>query len=807
MRIRDLVFCLIAATTPAPALWAQEGPERAAIDSLFAELSALDATQPIPGDARCAAYGGTLGRLCRATLAVRRVGATPETGPAFDAEMALRRVVDERPQWATGWYMLAMARLQLSRAGVLAREGVRQPMGVSAEAGAGLALVTALELEPRWLVAAEALALAPLPREGASQLGERRDALRRIRRGVPLSPDARLGIAVVERESGNPDSAIVMLREAMHAGADSGVVHLELARMLHKAGHPAAGRRALIAGAGMTASARANARYREEIAWVASPPELAAWDSLPVAERSRWFEAFWTEREVRDGRAPGERLSEHYRRYEEAMREFLIRVPQKGRQRVRSVAMAGDVLDATAGDAPGRAGATTRQGVEGGDLTREAIEQQRVGASEYAAVAGAAVPFREFGITQDVLDDRGVVWIRHGQPTERTLTSGGTAMEAWRYARSPEPDLVLFFAEADFDGTSAPSVLVPTPAASGGRVIAQLCGRMLGMCDDLARFAATEGPLNSGVGSSRRSVRSAAGRDPNGGAPSIGVAPVPTDVIRAETDRGRTQIDRGVTSDDYSQVFDALLRPAIQIHGVDRGGAGASRLLVSFAVPGDRIVGTNPSEAGGRTVYPIRIQVLSTVRGTGARFDLDTVRQFATSQPLGAGQYLTATVELPVPPGTYLTTVVLSQPDGRGALSRLEAVSAPGAGGQLSISSLVLGREGSGTRWNSGTRAVPLNPLNAFPGGSEAELYYQLNGVSAGAAYQTRIDFFPAADGESRSALSLSFTDEPATRFVEVQRTIGLRNLRPGSYRMRVTVTGGGAVASEEAILSVVRDP
>src|SRR5690606_38015039 len=144
-------------------------------------------------------------------------------------------------------------------------------------------------------------------------------------------------------------------------------------------------------------------------------------------------------------------------------------------------------------------------------------------------------------------------------------------------------------------------------------------------------------------------------------------------------------------TDDHRRSFEQLLQPMVQIYGLDKAGGGTPRLLVSFAIPGDKLWGTQPPAAGGRTVYPVRIQLMTTARGTPRRYDIDTTRNFATAQPLGAGQFLTGTLELPVPPGTYAATVVLSQMDGRGALSRIEAVSAPTNGNRLSISSIVLG--------------------------------------------------------------------------------------------------------------------
>jgi hypothetical protein len=99
-----------------------------------------------------------------------------------------------------------------------------------------------------------------------------------------------------------------------------------------------------------------------------------------------------------------------------------------------------------------------------------------------------------------------------------------------------------------------------------------------------------------------------------------------------------------------------------------------------------------------------------------------------------------------------------------------------------------------------------LHPLNAFPRSAAAELYYQVNGLEPGQEYRTRVELFPAAQADADASLALTFSDEPAVRFLESHRTIGLNNLNPGRYRVRVTVTGGGATVTEEAYLAVVKD-
>ena len=198
----------------------------------------------------------------------------------------------------------------------------------------------------------------------------------------------------------------------------------------------------------------------------------------------------------------------------------------------------------------------------------------------------------------------------------------------------------------------------------------------------------------------------------------------------------------------------------------------------------------------------IHVRVLSVDKATGHRIDLDTLRQFAAAKPLIEGEWLTGVIELPLPAATYGATLLLSQDDGRGALARLATVRVPDAGSRLGISSVVLGREGTGARWNSGRTVVPLNPLNAYVSGSMVELYYQVSGMVVGTEYDTRLEFF-ARDDTKKPKLAMGFKANALQARGEVSRTVALGKLDPGVYRLRVTVRGGGAEVEESASLAV----
>lgn len=777
-----------------PRLDAQDGADRRAVDSLLADLAATAEGPNAPGDARCAPYTSHLQRLCQGLVMTRQAERTARADDALRAEFLLRQVVEARPQWAVAWYGLGIARLEMARAGVPAREGPLQTVGVSLEAGAGYALERALEVEPTFALAAEALALAPVPREGASRLQSRVHALRRAR--AMLGPVELLGAAQIERLVGSRDSAVALLEEALLTrGVDDGVVRLELARELHAVGRPADGRAVLLAGAGVDTPAGRSA-YRRELQWVAEPSELAAWDSTAATERPGWLQRFWADRDVAGGWPVGERLEEHYRRVEHAWEHFTLLLPRSGRHKIKTRTGG---IDTFVDDL------IVRGSFDGETIDLEfspesdptqafSAARSRVSA-EVLRAAGLDGPFRAFRTTQSVLDDRGVVWIRHGAPSRMAQSVGGEALAVWVYDRDVAP-LVLQFREENFDGQVGAATLVPTLLDVPPRFRDQFCHLEASLCASSNTVSVEDNRLGMGMGRSG-TQRQRETRLTDGG--TLG----PARATRA-VEIGSANIVVATATDAHPRSFTAKVTPAVQLYGLDKGGGEAPRAVAAFAIPGEQLLHTQPPAAGGRTVYSVRFR-LSAVDAAGQRRDLDTLRHFAVPAPLARGQALQGVLEMPLPGGVHTMSLVLTQDDGRGAVATLGRIPVPQGGARLGISSLVLGREGSGVAWRSATTTVPLHPLNAYPRGGEATLYYQVHGLAVGTRYQTTVEFLPAeAEGE-RAALSLAFEDVAAHARAEVERVVGLQNLPPGRYRVRVTVRGAGETTTELAWLTVVK--
>ncbi len=798
-RVRFALTPLLALCA-AGSLVGQAPAVRLSTDSLLQELAVAVTPASIPIESRCAGYTGAMLHLCKGLLAAKRAELTGEADAAIAAELELRHVVEAEPNWASGWYAMGIARLALARSAVTAKPGPLQILGMSWEAGAGHALVRSLELDSTNADAATALALAGIPREGKAQLSKRLEMLRQIR--PMLGPAALLGAARVERIAGSRDSAAALLGRALASGlVDSGFVATQLARELYASGRAEAGAQALFEGASTTTK-QGQTAYRRELEWVAEPVELAAWDQVQPADRPLWLRQFWAGRDVKEGWPDGTRLVEHYRRIETAWKDFTLVLPPSGRQLAASTTGGIDTFvdELIERRMNGAEGLSYEQ-----DLAAAASDGKVASSTEYRQVTdglaitsqmkalGLGGPFRAFRTTQDVLDDRGVVWIRYGKPDKIVSSAGGKAMQVWAYDHI-EPRLVLQFQEENFVGQAGATRLVPTLINEAGRFRDQFCGIEPSLCaaitsDPSSRYD-DSAPLSAGAARQYAQAKTDGGR----------LTPA---IIDRAVRSGVEQIARATTTDANPRVFTREVDPVVQLYGLVAPGTARSVALAAFAIPGDQLEGTQPPAAGGRTVYPVRM-MLSLLDATGRRVDVDTLRNFAVASPLQKGQFLTGTLEVQLPPGRYRGSLLISQGDGRGAVATLPGIGVPGQGNRLAVSSVVLGRAGSGTAWRSGNAVVALNPLGAFTEKGQAELYYQVAGQSPGTSYQATLEFFDTASPET-SALTLQFDENAAASFREVHRTVGLANLKPGRYRLTVTVAGGGASATETAWLAVVK--
>lgn len=803
-------LALLAVLHAAP-LAAQSAADRATLDSVLVRLGrAGDAVPTV--DQGCPNLVGSLARACEGFLAARRAEFQRSPGDAARARDLFERVVADEPEWPMAWYGLGIARLQAARAGMVMREGPLHPIGVSNEAGGGYALIRAVELDTTFGLAIDALARAPWGREGASRGKERLPLLRRLQ--SRLGGPALHAAALLELEGGSADTAVAWLEALRRAGSfPHGLTDHLLARAYHRVGRQRASEDAFMRGADDTLGI-SQATYRAEVAWVATPEELAEWDSLPPADRGAWMRRFWAGRDVAGGHPEGRRLQEHFDRMIHVMANYRLSLPQSGRNRAAGTAATIDPYPETMvaelfKEFPffNEPSTNTPLSDVASSVTRAAMDAR--------TIAGD-LPFRLLKASEDVLDDRGLMYLRHGPPDKSARTTGGEAMELWLYDLPTGPQF-LSFKEIDFDGQAGASRLVPTLMGTSMLARNQVCHLKPSLCS----FDADPSGANATVGI--RGVDCPPERPCPGiegqllvatGVRIEGLARVADEAARLssgvdlarERSEGMEAIKTLGSTDGYRPTFALPVTPRVQLVGLRDHQADQGFAVAAIALAGADLWGHQLDAESTQRAYQLRVQLQAVRRTDGARFDFDQMRTFMAPKEIAKGEYLTTVLAKPLPPGEYTASLIVTQPDGRGAVASLPRLRVPSGTGKFAISDLVLGRERSGTRWSHGQGEVRMNPLNAVARAEQMSLYYQVEGLTDGESYAHRLELSRADDPAGEAPrLAVGFVLVATGERAEVTRDLGVGRLEPGSYRVRVTVTHGDRMIEAVSWVRIVK--
>jgi GWxTD domain-containing protein len=639
-----------------------------------------------------------------------------------------------RPDWPYPWYGLGLSELAVGENSFIALENIRQMLGKDYLSKAAKAFARATVADPSFASAVVDLANTALAQRIRPRLDVALSAVRLAATSTAGSqPEVQLVRGRVEREAGETDSALAAFHAYLESRGDSGIGLLEIARTSYLAHRPTGGWTAYFKGIRVATSPPAIALYRSDLAWIADSAELRAFDSLATTgERAAWLDDFWNKRDIVQARDVGERLAEHYRRWFYARHNF--RLVSRHRHY---------------------------------DIT----EVYRPKQAEF--------------------DDRGMIYIRHGEPDRRARFlcrepeepngEGCAANESWLYRRR-EGDLVFHFvARGDVQDyklvESLADVLGFRRAVRASTFLDPEVPALYQSRDDF-------GPLYDRVARSQHATGTELAED---------------------RIQGRRNIKLGTTSDSYAQRFDQLLdvvASAFVLGSRTHSGADSigEMLHVVFAIPGERL---NPDPAPDGVRYPLRFRLIVSDSSDRVVARLDTVRVFAAHQALRNPSYLTGRLAVALEPGQYRYRLLVTSVDGSaGDLvdDRLHVENLDPH--RFAVSDVVVGREGSGLVWvpPPAGDTVWLNPLNRFPEGSAAELYYEVYGLPNGAPYHTVVrlekegghSLFAAIRGlfgGGRSPVLLAFdapADGPVTR---VHRGIALRDVAKGNYRLTVVLT------------------
>lgn len=746
-----LGFFLISALAPR-VLGAQSPAQRDSIEAFRIEMGEigdsvrlLDRERQMIDSARIDRDNAML-HVKLGFLAYRLGEVTGDNAHYDDAGGEFEWASELAPGWPYAWYGLGLAELALGEHSVIALENLRQALGRDYLSKATRAFARATEADPSFAQAVVDLAETAMRQRVRARTDVALDAVRRAASGPAGSvPGVQLARGYLERSEGDVDSALAAFGAYVRLGGDAGIGAFERARTLYRLARPDAAARAYFHGVAEAQSPEAIALYREDLSWVATAEELATFDTLAAAERPDWVAGFWRRRDAREGHALGATLQEHFRRYFYAL-----------------------------------------------DRYRLVSRHRRYDVSN---------PYRN---KQQVFDDRGIIYMRHGEPTRIAVYNDPTGgpdgigidpNESWLYQRPDGNLLFHFVARGDVQDYKLVESLADV-LGLGSAIALQSRGETSAVADGLFASRVRLDPVYQRLASGQ-----AVGRDR---------------LLAEERRAGSHSIAEGTTTDSYPLRFEDHLGTAVQEYVVGRPDGGGEVLIV-FAIPGRSL---DAAPLGGSLVYAVRFRVVASSLDDGASVFFDSVRTYTSRRRLEGDAHLTDYVELPLPAGSYRLLAVATQP-GRdaGDLAATDSIDvvdfgAPG----LVVSDLIVGSEGSGLVWAGAGDSVDLSPLGRYPATSNLTVYYQLHGLTRGAPYRARLEvrkqgggsvfgFLKRLFGGGGPSISLAFDGVAAGRLTPVSQRVDASNLAPGRYRVRLRVTdvATGQATERESTVEIVR--
>lgn len=704
---------------------AQSASERQALDR-FRDSLALqaDSSSLIALEHSLIALAGTerndpMAHLRLGVLAMRLAEIMPERRHLDDALGEFEWAAELRPDWPWPWFGQGLAESRGADRAAGAAGGLFVMLGLDRDQRAGAAFRRALEADPYFVRGILEFARVALTQRIAAPIDAALSTLR-VATASPVAwdPDLLLARGRLERLAGHPDSALLAFRRAERLGARNGLAWLEIARTLPldttETGEQrrAATTRVYLAGV-RDATPDVMAGYARDLEPIAPPGFLDRLARQGAERRVATLDAFWRDRDAIDLREPGARLAEHYRRWNVAMQEF--RLPPFRRRYLFG------------------------------------IELYRSGDTDF--------------------DDRGIVYIRQGEPTIRVrwplnrqafhLSSLDRTYgsESWRYDR-PDGMLTLHFVARE-DPQDFRLVDGPTELDVAVDELATHAHELPGVARMLRAGEATAGWV--------------------------------TEEVRS---RGRVSSAIATQTDSWERGYDDILSGKVQwlAAGV-RDGEPLVHLV--YAIDAEAVRRQASRVGGGEVGARVRVAVLDRRGRTVAR--LDTLQFFGV--PSATARLVAARAEVPVRPGALRVRVGVELTPEVGVIFPIDSLVAPRPDApSLELSAVLLGVAGRSLPW----QATPddtawIDAGGVYTAGDTLAMYLEAYGVQSGAPATLTVSISRPRTGLARilgghkTELTLSEEISPRnTPVLTIHRAIALGELEPGTYALEVTVMSGG---------------
>lgn len=626
-----------------------------------------------------------------------------------------------QPRWPYGWYGLGLAELGVGDAEVTLVQGIQTMLGKDALTRSADAFARSAEVDPGFVLGLVELSNTALRQRVNVRMDVALAALRRAARTTSVhAPALLLARARVERIAGSLDSSEVALEQLLALDRTNPVARYELARTRLLQGDSLAAADWYEAVA--TGDSAVTDLARRDMLVVMPDSTLLAFDQATPRARAELLREFWNARDADALHPPGARLAEHFRRLDYARRAY--RLVSERRQ-------------------------------------FDIAERFRSGQTEY--------------------DDRGVMYIRHGEPDARAqyAAPGIEPNESWLYRRDDGDMLLHFVARQDVqDFRLVESLLDVLPFASTVAL------------RDLMSLR-EEAPGDPGSAMVEELLRSRQALSPIYvrmlGAGRGGNAQLMTD----ERAAGRQAIARAASTDSWPLSFGSELAAVVRVMALGTDSAGG-HVQVGFAVPVSEVP---PRSVPGGLAYPIRTRasVLDRAGRVVARFD--TTRGFVLTDGSIPGTMVLGHESIRVPAGSLTVRVVLETESGGMTTPRDTLDVAATTGPSLGLSDIAMGVRSIPLRWSPTARDTAwFNPVGTYGRDEPAEVYVEVTGLPTGTPYRIRMRVLKSGGGLFRklfgggTALTLAFPMVHPGGVDRISRVLSLAELSTGDYQLEIQV-------------------
>ena len=635
-----------------------------------------------------------------------------------DAASEFQWAIDLQPSWPYAWYGMGLAEYGVGDSQVSFITGLKTMLGKDALTRSAVAFAKSAEVDPGFVRGLVDLANTALRQRVNIKLGVAREALRRSASTTAGSdPQVLLARGRVEREVGDGDSALAAFNGYLQHGSNRGLGQLEVARTLFLLGR-FDGVTPYFEGAATDDSATV-AGYRADLATIASDSVLLEFDQQRGARRAQYLKRFWGQRDRIELRGDGERLREHYRRLFYARKNFQL---------------------------------------TSNNRHYDIVERYRSGSRDF--------------------DDRGVIYIRHGEPSSRATYAapGLEANESWRYSRADGDMILHFIALEDVQDFKLVESLFDVLGFSGAVKLQGQVGSSSdnAMAEQLMLSREQLSPIYRRL---------------------YGSAGVSTGRYQSEERRaGQASIALGTSTDSYELRFPQELKAHSEVLAVGSDSSGP-HVQIAYAIAGSSL---EPVTVTRGYLYSVRVRFVATDQRGQVVSSLDTTRHFVAPAPVPPGEHLVGRVETSVPQGTLQYRLALQQGEAAGTTLPRDSVRVgPVNQSSIGLSDLVLGSPTANLSWRrTPDDTVLFNPLRTYRRSEQMELYYEIEGLRP-SPYTVELEvrkkgsgggLFRKIFGGGGAAIRLKFQEQATTPFVTSHRRLRLDRLKPGNYVLDLLV-------------------